>query len=574
MLDQLKGNTLGVDINEDVVRKTYSDLPLIHKARLFSAAARAELFTSPHKHMSENYAISNSYIGGELNHVLIGRINGKGIENRLAPGKSVPVLLELDVPDTVASRARNQDSDLILRSKNEFQIRSVIPAKKDHNGDWTFSGQQALDPQKYFSALRIRFPPSRENAGHNLLGREILTDIYEGYPQGTISHNSVSFLGSYVRKIEIAGTTGHKSHITIPDPTFVPNAEQLTQYGFLSRHHEYNLPHNLTPIEAKAYMDALDVKVAHKIVPPEYRDAKLVEFAQEVRLLNSGLPTNIENNLSPHQAKKLLVGVVNKVSPKDLSYSLSSQAETPRHIHYREQTKTQHLSGDVVYHPSTLREIRTRFNASMDQKLSGNSDPTSAETANKAETKAADKMRPPNSSSTTSAPTRPVNGTGDSKSTQPHAGVHAGKAVATANVSADIAAGHYSSAATNVAVQVGLSESFWKAGAKSAGSLAKIFGQIAKRIPLVGAAVTVGYVAYEVGNNTAEKNYKKAGTALAAGAAEIGGNFIGFDVGDAARQGVVETAKAVGGEKLAPDDSGLVEVGKKVVNTATSKLYP
>lgn len=81
---------------------------------------------------------------------------------------------------------------------------------------------------------------------------------------------------------------------------------------------------------------------------------------------------------------------------------------------------------------------------------------------------------------------------------------------------------------------------------KSAGYLlskfAPILGkgalQVAKRAPLVGAVVTAGFVAAEVGENILRGETGKAGAAFLAGVVEAAGNVVGFGVGDAAREAV------------------------------------
>ena len=58
-----------------------------------------------------------------------------------------------------------------------------------------------------------------------------------------------------------------------------------------------------------------------------------------------------------------------------------------------------------------------------------------------------------------------------------------------------------------------------------------------KRVPLLGAAITTAFVVYEVGSHAVNGRGTAALGAAFAGAAEIGGNFIGFGAGDLAREG-------------------------------------
>lgn len=75
----------------------------------------------------------------------------------------------------------------------------------------------------------------------------------------------------------------------------------------------------------------------------------------------------------------------------------------------------------------------------------------------------------------------------------------------------------------------------------------KGLGLFAKRIPFVGAAVTAGFVAYEVYSLRGNEELQRA--ALTAGFAEVAGNVVGFGAGDAAREGVRSAFIAAGGEQ-------------------------
>jgi hypothetical protein len=151
----------------------------------------------------------------------------------------------------------------------------------------------------------------------------------------------------------------------------------------------------------------------------------------------------------------------------------------------------------------------------------------------------------------------------------------AGHAVGVAQVGLDIAEGKYGQALQGAATQVALNPNTYKAAAslaEEAGTVAKALGFIGKKIPLVGAVVTAGFVLYEVGSNVKDGNYTKALTAAGAGTAEALGNLVGFGVGDVAREGVRETIVRTAGEEYAPNKSGLrtlveqgIEVGSKFV---------
>jgi RimJ/RimL family protein N-acetyltransferase len=151
----------------------------------------------------------------------------------------------------------------------------------------------------------------------------------------------------------------------------------------------------------------------------------------------------------------------------------------------------------------------------------------------------------------------------------------AGKVQGAADVALSLAEGHYGDAAVSTTQQVAMNETTWKAVAetgKDIAAVSKVAGQLAKKIPVIGAVVTAGYVAYEVGSDTYQGEYGRAGSAFVAGAAEAGGNLVGLGVGDAAREGVRETIHHTAGEKYMPDESGLRSLGAKTMDMA-SKFF-
>lgn len=152
----------------------------------------------------------------------------------------------------------------------------------------------------------------------------------------------------------------------------------------------------------------------------------------------------------------------------------------------------------------------------------------------------------------------------------------AGHAVGAAQVGLDIAEGRYDRALQGAATQVALNPNTYKAAATLAeegGTVARALGFFGKKVPVLGAVVTAGFVLYEVGGNVYEGKYAKAAAAAGAGTAEALGNIVGFGVGDAAREGVRETIVRTAGEEYAPDKSGIrtlveegVEVTSKFIN--------
>jgi hypothetical protein len=144
-------------------------------------------------------------------------------------------------------------------------------------------------------------------------------------------------------------------------------------------------------------------------------------------------------------------------------------------------------------------------------------------------------------------------------------GGHAGTATGAASVLLDLARHDYKQAGQSAAIQIALNPGTYKAAAaltRDIAPVAKGLGFVAKKVPVVGAVVTAGFVAYEVGSDIYDGHYGKAGAALAAGVAESLGNIVGFGVGDGAREGVRLGVVLAAGEKYAPDKSGLRQLGE------------
>jgi hypothetical protein len=143
----------------------------------------------------------------------------------------------------------------------------------------------------------------------------------------------------------------------------------------------------------------------------------------------------------------------------------------------------------------------------------------------------------------------------------------ASKGVGLAGVGVDLANGDYVSAGVGAAMEAADTEAGHKAAGKVAsGFLEKLgtgFKFFGKRVPVVGAVVTAGFVAHETGKHAVEGEWDKAGAAFVAGAAETVGNFVGFGVGDAAREGVRQGIIQVAGDDYSEiDKSGIREVGE------------
>jgi hypothetical protein len=154
-------------------------------------------------------------------------------------------------------------------------------------------------------------------------------------------------------------------------------------------------------------------------------------------------------------------------------------------------------------------------------------------------------------------------------------GGHASNATGAAGVALALAEGRYREAGQSAALQVALNPATYKAAAeltKDVAPVAKGLGFVGKKIPVIGALVTAGFVLYEVGGDVYDHKYGKAGAALGAGAAEALGNVVGFGVGDLAREGVRAGVVYAAGEQYAPDKSGLRQLGEGAYALAKKEL--
>lgn len=155
-----------------------------------------------------------------------------------------------------------------------------------------------------------------------------------------------------------------------------------------------------------------------------------------------------------------------------------------------------------------------------------------------------------------------------SKTTQSRLGHGAGAA----QVALDVARGDYGAAATGAATQIALNAKTYEATAhltRSVAPVAKGLGFVAKKVPVIGAVVTAGFVLHEVGSEAYRGNYGRAAAALGAGAAETLGNIVGFGVGDGAREVVREGVARTAGERYAPEKSGLRQLGEGAISVGS-----
>ena len=159
-----------------------------------------------------------------------------------------------------------------------------------------------------------------------------------------------------------------------------------------------------------------------------------------------------------------------------------------------------------------------------------------------------------------------------------------GHAQGAAQVAVALAAGNYGQAVTSAGMELALEPKTYTAAAKLTAAVkpvAKALGMIGKRLPVIGAVVTGGFVLWEVGSYALKGEFGKAAAATAAGAAEAAGNIVGFGLGDAARETVRGGVIAVAGDEYAVDKSGLrqlgegaYEVGSKFVKGTSAEVKP
>lgn len=279
--------------------------------------------------------------------------------------------------------------------------------------------------------------------------------------------------------------------------------------------------------------------------------------------------------MSGTSLKALQTGVMQSYSPYDretikLAARLPGEAATLTQQEYA--AKSEYIQARIEYRdkPQAVRdaELTQKFGAAA-HKYAGNPAPDAIQTPGTALLeKAPVLVETPATVPATSAGALP---TSFSKTQE-----HAGKSVGVADVAIKIAQGNYTAASLSAGQQLVLSPGTYETAAefaKSIAPLAKGLGQIAKKIPLIGAAVTVGYVGVEVVGDLVDGKYGKAAAATAAGTAEIGGNFVGFGAGDAAREVVRGGVVAATGDEYAPEKSGIrklvesgVDMGSKFVN--------
>ena len=152
---------------------------------------------------------------------------------------------------------------------------------------------------------------------------------------------------------------------------------------------------------------------------------------------------------------------------------------------------------------------------------------------------------------------------------------HIGAAEAAAGVALDIADGDYGKAAQGTVTAAATSQTGLELAGKGLGSVFHTAGNFAKHIPVLGAAVTVGFVGAEVIGDIADGDYGRAAAATLAGAGEAAVNMTPaglFGGGDATREGIRAAVGATFGEQYEPDKSGLRQMGEQAGNLISSHL--
>jgi hypothetical protein len=180
-------------------------------------------------------------------------------------------------------------------------------------------------------------------------------------------------------------------------------------------------------------------------------------------------------------------------------------------------------------------------------------------------------VQPATATTAATQPVKPPAGAQGSRFTAATANGHISRTQGRADVAVNIAAGQYTEAAVSATAQVALNPSTYRATAnltQSVAPVASALGHIGRRLPVIGAVVTAGFVAAEVGSYLWNGEYGRAGAATVAGGAEILGNTVGFGAGDAAREAVRAGVIATAGENYAVNRSGI----GNVVQTASTLI--
>ncbi len=143
--------------------------------------------------------------------------------------------------------------------------------------------------------------------------------------------------------------------------------------------------------------------------------------------------------------------------------------------------------------------------------------------------------------------------------------IHASRGLNAGSLAVNVAEGDVVGASVDAASMVadsnGVQKAVVTATTKALG--AELVEAGLKKIPVVGAVVTVGTVLYASGAQAMDGNYKLAAGELAAGIPEAAGNIFGFGLGDAAREAARQGLIVAGGDEFAAvEKSGLRQLGE------------
>ena len=323
------------------------------------------VYTTSDYRRAGSYAIAEAASGGEMASQILTAAGIKPTQKEFSDAR--PVLLTLEAPkddlvltggETLRKLARgdvtvDSSHEVLLKATGDAKVIGVTFARKD-NGLWTFEHQPMLTPEQAKAQIQPQYAEPRAATPGDPARRAILKEIndFATGPDVTATMHDAT----YVAETRVLDERGREQLVRVPDPGFVPLAEEKLGY-FKGVPGHYTMPHGLTPIEVNAYLTTLDVREQRGQITAEEKSAKMTGLLDEMERVNPELKNVSIDRANPAKVSDAVHGVLNAIAPVDLDFHLKGGVRTAEYESLRGQTSG--MGWDFA--PETLQSVRTQI---------------------------------------------------------------------------------------------------------------------------------------------------------------------------------------------------------------------
>ncbi|MEZ0226168.1 MAG: GNAT family N-acetyltransferase [Alphaproteobacteria bacterium] len=349
-----RGNVTDAQVNE-VLKKNGSLNARAHEIGNM-------LYTTADADTARDYALRYTKQGGEFASKIY-QTMGSDQTPRFQDAR--PVMLTLETPEgsliTRAGGASVADAyETLVKAGPNVKVKSVTFAIRDTNGGYTFDGQPALSPAEALAKINPQFAKAPPASTQDSERQRILKTINDLATSDGVTVTQKDAM--YVAEAEISDAEGRKILVTIPDPAFVPQAEEkFTKYGFKGVAADYVLPHGLTATELNAYLATLDVREQQGKITAEQKTADVKTLLGDIEAANPKIKALLFDRDNPERVTEAVRGVINAYSPENLEHHFSgARIEGYDELKRATQSKSG-IRADIDLAPEALRGIQAEM---------------------------------------------------------------------------------------------------------------------------------------------------------------------------------------------------------------------